>query len=66
MSDDLLTEGVNFLMEAKIRADEEVIRELLGRWVSELEPSIARDRTGRILGLVPADTPIGSKPVIFK
>ena len=44
---------------------DKIVRELLGRWVSEIEPAIAYSKEGRILGLTPADTPIGVKSFIL-
>ena len=43
---------------ARARADEALVRDLLGLWVSELEPAIARRQgTHEILGLTWADDP---------
>lgn len=49
---------------ARARREEDVIRELLGRWVSEIEPAIAY-HDGEIIGICAADTPIGIKPFIL-
>lgn len=49
---------------ARARYEEYVIRELLGRWVSELEPAVAY-RDGEIVGLTIAAAPIGSAPFIM-
>jgi hypothetical protein len=35
------------------------VRDLLGRWVFGLEPAIAMDRNGNVIGIVPAVTPVG-------
>lgn len=35
--------------------DERLIRSLLGRWVSEIEPCVARDRDLRVIGLSAGD-----------
>lgn len=52
---------VSRAIKAQAAADEAVIKWLLGRWASELEPSIAREQgTGRILGLCVADDPTGA------
>lgn len=40
--------------------EECLIRKMLGKWVSELEPSVARGCEGELLGLTIADLPIGS------
>ena len=45
--------------------DERIVRELLSRWVSELEPAIVYDSNGNLLGLTVADTPEGVKPFIL-
>lgn len=47
-------------------ANEVVIRGLLERWVSELEPAVAYDRCGNILGLCDKAAPLGSKPFILR
>jgi hypothetical protein len=52
-------------MEAKTRRDEETVRRLLERWVSELEPAVAY-RDGEIIGLTIADAPLGSCPPILR
>lgn len=49
----------------KTASNENIIRELLGRWVSELEPAVAY-RNGEIIGLTIADAPIGSCPPILE
>lgn len=49
----------------KCRKDEAAVRELLGRWVSELEPAVCYHR-GEIIGLTLADAPLGSKPFILR
>lgn len=38
-------------IEAALRRDESKLRELLGRWVSEIEPVVCRDQDGQIVGL---------------
>lgn len=48
-------------LRAKVKRDDATLREMLGRWVSESEPSIAvRLGTGEIIGLTRADDPTGS------
>lgn len=46
------------VMRRKVAAEESVVREMLGRWVSGLEPAIAM-RDGEIIGLTAAEFPIG-------
>ncbi len=53
------------LLAARMARDEQLIRSLLERWVSELEPAIAY-RNGEIIGLTPANAPLGSKPFILR
>jgi hypothetical protein len=52
-------------IEAKMIRDEAIVRGLLGRWVSELEPSIAY-RDGEVIGLCPAESDLGSQPFILE
>lgn len=47
----------------KARHDEAIIREMLGRWVSELEPSVCY-RNGQVMGLCMAGDPTGHMPVV--
>jgi hypothetical protein len=35
----------------RLSGEERLIRTLLGRWVSEIEPSVARDQDLRVIGL---------------
>lgn len=66
--DDLAWPGVSALrshvsaaIRAKVTRDDAILREMLGRWVSESDPSIAvRLGTGEIIGLTRADDPTGS------
>lgn len=44
--------------------EERAMRLLLERWVSEIEPA-AVYRDGVLIGLVPAETPLGVKPFIL-
>lgn len=44
--------------------EERAVRLLLERWVSEIEPATVY-RGGVLIGLVPADTPMGVKPFIL-
>lgn len=46
----------------KAARDEKIIRALLGRWISEFEPSVAM-RNGEVIGLCVAGDPSGSIPV---
>jgi hypothetical protein len=57
---------IEHAIKANTARDEQIIRSLLGRWVSELVPAIAYDQFGAILGLVPANSPIGSKPFMLR
>lgn len=66
--DDLAWPGVSALrphasaaLRAKVERDDAILRDMLCRWVSESEPSIAvRLETGDIIGLTRADDPTGS------
>lgn len=53
-----------YAAKMKMAANDVIIREMLGRWVSELEPSIAYDLDSEIIGLTIAMAPIGSCPPI--
>ena len=57
------------IIEAAIAANnqrnEQIIRHLLGRWVSELKPAIAYDQGGNILGITMAEAEIGSTPFML-
>ena len=49
------------------REREDIVRWLLGRWVSGLEPAVAVDsRSGQIIGLCDADAVPGSSPYILR
>jgi hypothetical protein len=52
--------------DAKTARDKCVVREMLGRWVSELEPALATNQRGDIIGLTMADAPVGSKPFVLR
>lgn len=58
-------EFVRAAQEFQNRADEEIIRSLLGQWVSELEPAVCRNREGRVIGLCVANTEVGDRPFIL-
>jgi hypothetical protein len=45
--------------------NEAAVRELLGRWVSELEPATVLNRHGYVIGLTMADAMPGSMPFIL-
>lgn len=60
-----LNAAVQRAMREKMAADEIKIRNLLGKWVSELEPSIVY-HNNEIIGLCDAKTEIGMKPFILK
>lgn len=53
-------------LEARMAADAIVVRKLLERWVSELEPAIVFDRQFNVLGLAPAESEVGFKPFILR
>lgn len=56
----LLAHASNALRE-KVKRDDQVLREMLGRWVSESEPSLAlRLGSNEIIGLTRADDPTGA------
>ena len=46
------------------RENENIVRSLLSRWVSEVEPAVAWQK-GKIIGLVPANSPVGSRPFML-
>lgn len=48
-----------------MRRNEAIVRSMLCRWVSELEPAIAFDRHNNIIGLTPAGGAVGSSPFIL-
>lgn len=51
-------------LRQKAEADERLVRSLLERWVSGLEPSLVM-RDGEIIGLCDADAEVGSKPYVL-
>ena len=54
-------------LDQDAREREDIVRWLLGRWVSGLEPAIAVDsRSGQIIGLCDADAISGSNPYILR
>ncbi len=61
----MLQEYVRSACLAKAACDEAVVRGLLKRWVSEMEPAIAY-RNGEIIGLCIADAMIGTAPFILE
>lgn len=62
---DIMRESTNRGIRNKTQTDERKTRFLLEHWVSELEPAIAIDENHNIIGLTPADTPIGVKGFIM-
>ncbi len=62
---DLMKVALDRAILAKAAHDEAVLRRLLGRWVSGLEPAVAY-RNGEIIGLTVADAPIGSSPFLLE
>ena len=61
---DIIRKAIEEQQRAAARRDEKIVRALLERWASELEPAIAM-RDGKIIGLTLADAPLGSSPPIF-
>lgn len=63
-----MTDRWNFLqdmLDARMAAESDLIREMLGRWVSELEPVVLRDENLLIAGLTIAGISIGQlAPVV--
>jgi hypothetical protein len=53
-------------MRERTKADEALVKSLLGRWVSELKLELLRDMRGNILGLTFAGQLGGSKPFILR
>lgn len=49
-----------------MRMQEDILRDLLGRWVSELEPELVIGPQQEIVGLTFAGQPLGLKPWILK
>jgi len=62
----LMDANVGRLVQAKAQTDERKVRFLLEHWVSELEPALAIDDNHKIIGLTPADTPLGVKGFIMR
>lgn len=54
-----VTEIAYRMAAQKAARDEKIIRALLGRWVSEFEPSVAM-RNGEVIGLCVAGDPTGA------
>jgi hypothetical protein len=44
----------------RARRNDDAIREMLGRWISELEPSVAVDQCGSVIGLCVSDDTRGT------
>jgi hypothetical protein len=61
-----MEDWINRAVMAKAARDERRVKSLLTRWVSELEPAIAYDLRGNIIGLTLADAPVGSCPWVMK
>lgn len=47
------------IAESLFSDDGDAVREMLGRWVSGLEPELLRDHRGVLIGLTIADLPLG-------
>lgn len=60
-----LNSHVAVLSAFRFAKQERLVRRLLERWASGLEPAIAMGKDGEILGLCDADCPLGAKPYIF-
>jgi hypothetical protein len=52
-------------MRAKAIRDEATVKALLSRWVSELEPAVAMNRRGDIIGLTPAGALVDRNHQVF-
>jgi hypothetical protein len=52
----------------QVRAEEATVRRMLGEWVSELEPALARRASdGALVGLTLADIPLGeTAPIVVR
>jgi hypothetical protein len=61
----MLEKYIQEFIKLRVMEDEATIRDLLGRWVSGLEPAVAY-RDGEIIGLTLADAEIGSRPYILR
>ena len=62
-----IAEDLRQAMRERTKADEALIKSLLGRWVSELKPELVRDMGGIILGLTFAGQQLGgSNPFILR
>jgi hypothetical protein len=61
----MLEQYVSSAIQLRAASDEIIIRSLLGRWVSELEPAVAWC-DGEIIGLCPAGAEIGTSPFILE
>lgn len=44
---------------------DQIVYDLLCCWISEIEPAIAYDQDHRIIGLTPANNPVGVKPFVL-
>ena len=62
---DVMERYVQEAIRLRAARDEVVIRGLLGRWVSELDPAVAW-QDGRIIGLTVADSDLGTSPFILR
>ena len=48
------------------KENEQKVRLLLEHWVSGLDPALAIDADGKIIGLTDADAPLDSSPYILR
>lgn len=62
---ELISEYVRRVQEAEAAENERTIKELLGRWVSELEPCVVM-QCGKIVGLCDNNAQIGDNPFILR
>lgn len=60
-----MLELVREMQRQQAEHDERMVRSLLERWVSGLEPAIVY-RDNKIAGLCDADAPLGSKPFVLE
>jgi len=67
IGDRLDAAGVKRYQQVCLRREEELVRAMLGLWVSELEPAVLRNRGGGMLGLTIAGIPVGARaPVVVR
>jgi hypothetical protein len=52
-----IAEDLRNARRERIKADEALVKSLLGRWVSELPPALVYERAGNIIGLTVEKSP---------